>query len=46
MRKALFYSAVLIGTYLVVANATGAGKFLTAGGTSASTVIKAFQGRK
>ncbi|HET6215348.1 MAG TPA: hypothetical protein VFE14_20955 [Micromonosporaceae bacterium] len=45
MRKILVYSAVLIGTYLVVANATGAGKVIAAAGTAASGYAKTLQGR-
>ena len=45
MRKALVYSAGLIGVYLVVNYATGTGTVLNAGASGASTVIRAFQGR-
>lgn len=45
MRKALFYSATLIGTYLIVANATGFGRALTAAGGFVRTSVKTFQGR-
>lgn len=45
MKRALLYGAVLIGTYLVVANATGAGKFLTSAGSAVVPPIKALQGR-
>jgi hypothetical protein len=41
----LRYSAYLIGTYLVVYNATGAGKLVQQGGSSGATLVKAFQGR-
>lgn len=45
MRDALKLGAILIGTYLVVYYATGAGKTIGALGTASSGVIKAFQGR-
>lgn len=45
MRKALFYGTLLIGTYLVVSHATGAGRFMTSAAGGGATVIKAFQGR-
>jgi len=44
-RKALLYGAVLIGIYLGVAHATGAGNLLTAGGKAGTGLVKAFQGR-
>lgn len=44
-RKALFYVAALIGTYLVVANATGFGNALKSAGTAGSGVIKTLQAR-
>ena len=44
-RTALKYSAVLIGTYLAVYYATGAGSLLNQGQQGATSVIKAFQGR-
>ena len=45
MRTALRYSAMLIGTYLVVAYATGSGTVIAAATKGGSNVIKAFQGR-
>jgi hypothetical protein len=45
VRKALFYSAVLIGTYIAVAHATGGGKLLAAGSSGAAKLVKTFQGR-
>lgn len=45
MQKFLTYSAVLIGVYLVVSNATGAGKLITASGNSGSKYVKTLQGR-
>jgi hypothetical protein len=44
-RKFLYYSALLIGTYLLVANATNAGKLLTSAGTAASGYAKTLQAR-
>jgi len=45
MRTFLTYSAMLIGTYLVVANATGAGKLLTQAGAAGEGYVRALQGR-
>lgn len=45
MRTALKYSAVLIGVYLAVSYATGAGRLLTSGGAAGAGLVKAFQGR-
>jgi len=45
MRKALTYAAGLIAVYLLVANATGAGKVLTSAGSASTGLVKAFQGR-
>jgi hypothetical protein len=45
MRQVIVLSAVLIGVYLVVANATGAGKFITAAGSAASGYARTLQGR-
>lgn len=44
-RQFLKYSAGLIGVYLVVAYATGSGKFVTAASAGGSNLIKSFQGR-
>lgn len=44
-RKALFYSAVLIGTYLVLSRATSGGRLMTTGASGAATLVKTFQGR-
>lgn len=41
----LMYSAGLIATYLVVANATGFGKAINATSASGVALIKGFQGR-
>ena len=45
MQQALKLGAILIGTYLVVYYATGAGKVLTSGGGAVGGVVRAFQGR-
>ena len=45
MRRVLFYSTVMIVTYLVVARATGAGRLLSEGSSGAARVVRAFQGR-
>jgi hypothetical protein len=45
MRSAIFYGAVLIGTYLLVSHATGGGKLLGTGFNGASQLVKTFQGR-
>jgi hypothetical protein len=44
-RKALMYGAVLIGTYLVVAKATGFGQAVKAAGEAGSAIIKSLQAR-
>lgn len=43
--KAVKYGAVLIGVYLIAANATGWGKLLLNAGTAGSGVAKTLQGR-
>lgn len=43
--KALTYTAVLIGVYLLVSNATGAGNLLKAGGSAYTGAVKTLQGR-
>jgi hypothetical protein len=45
MRIALKYSAMLIGTYLVVAYATGSGTVINAATAGGRNLITAFQGR-
>lgn len=45
LKKGILYSALLIGTYLVVANATNAGKLLASAGSAASGYAKTLQGR-
>lgn len=44
-KKALTYTAVLVGIYLGVANATGAGRLLKAGQDFYVGSVKALQGR-
>jgi len=45
MRTALKYSAVLIGTYLLVSHATGAGSLITKTAQGAGSFAKVLQGR-
>jgi len=45
VNKAIYYSAALIGTYLVVSNATGVGNLLKSAGTAGSGYAKTLQGR-
>lgn len=45
MKTFLTYSAVLIGTYLVVGHASGVGKLLKDAGTAGSGYAKTLQGR-
>jgi hypothetical protein len=45
MKQALFYTAILVGVYLVVSNATGAGKLLTSAGSAYVGGVKVLQGR-
>ena len=45
MNRALKYGATLIGTYLVVAYATGFGKAVSAVGGQTVALTKALQGR-
>jgi hypothetical protein len=44
-RKALTYTAVLIGTYLVLARATGFGKVMSSSASAYVKSVKALQGR-
>lgn len=44
-RKLLGYTAGLIGLYIVVANASNAGRLMTSGGSAGQGVIKTLQGR-
>lgn len=46
MKKLAFYGAVLIGLEIVVFRATNAGQLLTKGGSAASGVIGALEGRR
>lgn len=43
--KVVKWGAVLIGLYLGVYYATGAGNLISSGSAGAATVVKAFQGR-
>lgn len=45
LRKGLMYTAVLVGAYLVVANATGFGKAVSAAAGGYSTAVRTLQGR-
>ncbi len=45
MNKVIKYTAVLVATYLVVSNATGAGRLLTAGAGGYRTVVRTLQGK-
>lgn len=45
MKDALKLGAILIGTYLVVYYATGAGKTIGAAGQFVTGTVRAFQGR-
>lgn len=45
MSKFLKYTAALVGAYLLIANATNAGKLFTSGASAYSTSVKALQGR-
>lgn len=44
-KQALKYSAVLIGVYLGVAYASGAGTLISAGTNGGGTIIRSLQGR-
>ncbi len=45
MKSVIVISAGLVGLYLALSYATGAGRLLEAGGRSYSGIIKTFQGR-
>ncbi len=45
MKTAIFYTAVLVGVYLIVSNATGAGQLLGAGFTGYQGSVRTLQGR-
>jgi len=45
LNKPIVAGVFLIGLYLVVANATGFGRAVGAGGDATVSVVKAFQGR-
>lgn len=44
-KKVLLYTGILVGSYLVLANATGFGKAVSAGASGYSTVVRTLQGR-
>lgn len=46
MRQGLKYSFLLIAIYLGVAYSTGSGRLIREGSAGATSVIRAFQGRK
>lgn len=45
LTKALTYTGVLIGVYLLVSHATDAGKLLTSAGSAYTGAVKTLQGR-
>lgn len=45
VKRILLGSGILIGLYLLLANATGAGKLLTSGESAASGYARTLQGR-
>lgn len=45
-RKALAYTGGLIGLYLLVRHATGAGTVLSAGANGSAKFVRTLQGRK
>lgn len=45
MRTLMFYTAVLVGTYLAVSYATGAGRLLTSAGGVYTGAVRTLQGR-
>lgn len=45
LTKALTYTAVLVGTYLLVSHATGTGTLLKSGGAAYSGAVRTLQGR-
>ena len=45
MGKFVFYSAGLVAIYLLVANATNAGKLIASAGQAGSGYVKTLQGR-
>lgn len=45
MKRGLFYGAVLIGLYLIVAHGTDFGRSLSAAGDVGVAGVRAFQGR-
>lgn len=45
MRNLLLYTAALVGVYLLVSNATGAGRLITASGNVYAQGVRTLQGR-
>lgn len=45
MKKALTYTAILVGIYIVVSNATDAGRLLGSGSKAYNSAVKTLQGR-
>jgi hypothetical protein len=45
MRQVLTYTAVLVGVYLAVSYATGAGQLITASAGGYSNAVRTLQGR-
>lgn len=45
MRQVLYYTAALVGAYLVLAYATGAGQLLRAAGSTYVQSVRTLQGR-
>ena len=45
MRTALTYTAILVGTYLVLSYATNGGKLISAGSNAYVAGVKVLQGR-
>jgi hypothetical protein len=45
MKQGVKYGVILIGLYIVVANASGAGTAFTSGANGISTVTRTLQGR-
>jgi hypothetical protein len=45
MKQALFYTAILVGVYLLVSHASDAGKLFTSAGNAYVGGVKVLQGR-
>ncbi len=46
MKKFITYSAGLIALYLIVYNGSNSGQLITKGANGATSLVRAFQGRK